>query len=88
MSVTTPIVVDLGRTRDELIQQLRSGDGRMVEDVEEVMRLVRLNAGPERRTGPERRNRIFLPIVVVYGRAEDDASPDDSEPNAASPDGT
>jgi hypothetical protein len=80
MSVTTPIVVDLGTTRDELIQQLRSGAGRMVEDVEEVMRLVRLNAGPECR------NRIFVPIVVVYGRTED-ASPDDSEPNAASPDG-
>jgi hypothetical protein len=81
MSVTTPIVVDLGRTRDELIRQLHSGAGRMVEDVEEVMRLVRLNAGPERR------NRIFLPIVVVYRRADDDGSPDHSAPNVSSPDG-
>jgi hypothetical protein len=66
MSVTTPIVVDLGRTRDEQIDQLRSGSGQLVGDIEEVMRLVRLSAEAENG------NRIFLPVVAIYTRAEDD----------------
>ena len=62
MNVKSPIVIDLGKTRDEHVDQLRSGAGPIVEDLEEVMRLVRLNAGAE--DG----KRIFLPIVTVYGR--------------------
>ena len=74
MSVTRPIVVDLGRARDAPIDQLRQGGGPLVEDVEEVMRLIRLRADPDNS------NRIFLPVVVIYrrgrrgdGDAEDDA---------------
>ena len=62
MSITLPIVVDLGRTQDAQVDLLRQGGGQLLEDVEEVMRLVRRN------TDPDSGNRIFLPIVAVYGR--------------------
>jgi hypothetical protein len=62
MNVKSPIVIDLGKTRDENVDQLRIGAGPIVEDLEEVMRLVRLNAGAEGE------KRIFLPVVTVYGR--------------------
>jgi hypothetical protein len=68
MSITLPIVVSLGRTRDEQVELLRQGGGQLVEDVEEVMRLVRQNAGPD--CG----NKIFLPIVAVYRRARRDGT--------------
>jgi hypothetical protein len=62
MSIALPIVVDLGRTQDKHIDLLREGDGQILEDVEEVLRLVRRNANPDGG------NKIFLPIVAVYGR--------------------
>ena len=63
MSIALPMVVDLGRTQDEHIDLLRQGDGQIIEDVEEVLRLVRRNANPDSGT------KIFLPIVAVYRRA-------------------
>jgi len=76
MSVTRPIVVDLGRARDAPIDRLRQGDGPLVEDVEEVMRLVRLQADPDNS------NRIFLPVVVIYRRGRRGGS--DTEDDAGS----
>ena len=74
MSVTRPIVVDLGRARDAPIDELAQGGGTLGEEVEEVMRHVR------RQADPDNSNRIFLPVVVIYRRgrrgdsdAEDDA---------------
>lgn len=61
MSVAPPIVIDLGKTRLEHVRQLPTGAGRLADDIQEVMRLVRLNANSE--SG----NRVFLPVVVVYG---------------------
>jgi hypothetical protein len=58
--VATPIVVDLGKVRHEDIEQLRQGDGRLREDAEEVMRLVRAKV---ERDGP---TRVTLAIVAVY----------------------
>jgi hypothetical protein len=62
MSIALPMVVDLGRTQDAQIDLLRQGGGQLLEDVEEVMRLVRRN------TDPDSGNKIFLPIVAVYRR--------------------
>jgi hypothetical protein len=62
MSVVRPIVVDLGRPSDVQIEELRQGSGLLVEDIEEVMRLVRGAAGADGG------NKIFLPIVAVYRR--------------------
>jgi hypothetical protein len=62
MNVTSPIVVDMGSAQKKHVGDLRKGAGPITEDIEEVMRLVRLNADP----GGEKR--VFLPVVVVYGR--------------------
>lgn len=62
--VAAPIVVDLGSTRDAKIRQFGDGTGQLVEDIEEVMRLVRLDAGAQDPT------RVFIPVVAVYTRAD------------------
>jgi hypothetical protein len=62
MSVTSPLVVDLGKVRKQQIDELRRGVGSIVEDVAEVMKIVRTNADLERE------KRVFLPVVVLYER--------------------
>jgi hypothetical protein len=62
--VAAPIVVDLGRTRAAKIRQFGNGAGQLVDDIEEVMRLVRLDAGPQ---DP---SRVFIPVVAVYTRVD------------------
>jgi hypothetical protein len=62
--VAAPIVIDLGRTRQATIRQFRAGTGQIVDDVEEVMRRVRLDLGPQDAA------RVFIPIVAVYTRVE------------------
>ena len=59
-NVTLPIVVDLGKARRAEVEQLRKGAGPLVDDVEDVMRLVRSNLD----TAGEKR--ILFPVVVVY----------------------
>jgi hypothetical protein len=76
MSVAHPIVVDLGRIRDEQVEELRQGGRQLLDDVEEVMRLVRREAGAD--SG----NKIFLPIVVVYRRPRRDGSDAEDEADA------
>jgi hypothetical protein len=66
MTVAPPIVIDLGRVPGREIDRLRQGRGPLVEDLEEVMRLVRLRARPDSNTT------TFLPIVAVYRRDERD----------------
>jgi hypothetical protein len=62
MSVTSPLVVDLGKVRKQHIDELRRGVGPIVEDVAEVMKVVRTNADLERE------KRVLLPVVVLYER--------------------
>lgn len=59
MRTATPIVIDLGRTKKEHIDQLRAGAGPLVEEVTEVMRRI------EARIGAEAGERIFLPVVAL-----------------------
>jgi hypothetical protein len=59
-NVITPIVVSLGTTPELDLAEFRSGVGRIAEDVEEIMRLVR------RSMPPEQADRVLLPVVVVY----------------------
>lgn len=66
MNITSPIVVDLGKTRKETITQFRSGSGQLAEDVQEVMRQVRSSAGPERP------GRIFVPVIMICKRPQAD----------------
>jgi hypothetical protein len=62
-TVTSPIVVDLGRTSRADVDRLRRGAGPLVEDVETVMRLVRSSFDSE---GDDR---ILFPVVVIYAKA-------------------
>jgi hypothetical protein len=66
MLVTPPIVVDLGKAGDDEIDLLMQGTGPLVEDIEEVMRLLRRDAGPQ--TG----ERVFLPVVATYVRNDEE----------------
>jgi hypothetical protein len=63
MSVTRPIVVDLGKVRNEHLDALSAGSGPLVAEIEEVTRLVCSHPDLD---VPKR---IFLPVVVVYDRA-------------------
>ena len=58
--IATPVVVDLGKVRHEDIEQLRQGGGRLREDAEEVMRLVRAKVEPNGAKS------LLLAIVAVY----------------------
>lgn len=62
MSVTRPIVVDLGKVRQEHIEALSAGSGPLVAEIEEVNRL--LCSHPDL----DAANWIFLAVVVVYAR--------------------
>jgi len=69
MLVTPPIVVDLGKASDDEIDLLMQGEGPLVEDIAEVMRLLR------RDTGPQTGERVFLPVVAAYIRDDDGGKP-------------
>jgi len=58
--IAPPIVIDLGRTRRAHVVELSRGVGRLADEVEEVMRQIRAS------TGPQREDRVFLPIVALY----------------------
>jgi hypothetical protein len=62
MNVARPIVVDLGKVRQEHIEALSAGSGPLVAEIEEVNRL--LCSHPDF----DAAKRIFLPVVVVYDR--------------------
>jgi hypothetical protein len=59
MNVTSPIVVDLGTVRKGDIANLRRGAGSIIDDIEEVMRSIRLNLDSGGKG-------TFLPVVVVF----------------------
>jgi hypothetical protein len=62
-NIAPPIVVELGRISHADVEKLREGKGQAAEDVEELMRLLRL------KSGPDRTDRVFVPIVVLYTKA-------------------
>jgi hypothetical protein len=62
-NITPPIVVELGKISRADVEKLREGKGQAAEDVEELMRQLRLKAGPDRA------DRVFVPIVVLYTKA-------------------
>ena len=62
-NVAPPIVVELGKISHGEVRKLREGQGQVAEDVQEAMRLLRQKAGPDRA------DRVFVPIVVLYTKA-------------------
>jgi hypothetical protein len=61
-NIAPPIVIELGKLRSADIEKPQEGDGRVAEDIKETMRLINL------RVGPNRTNRVFVPVVVLYSR--------------------
>jgi hypothetical protein len=64
MIIAPPIVIELGEIGDAQLNELLGGSGKLFEEVQEVMRLVR------RGTAHEHRARTLLPIVAVYTSSE------------------
>jgi hypothetical protein len=62
--IAPPLIVELGKIARNDALQLRMGNGPVADDVEEVMRLVRTQAPPERE------DTVLLPIVVLYTKAQ------------------
>jgi hypothetical protein len=58
MNILAPIVVDLGEVREPQITELFEEKGQLLEDVSQVLRLVRAAEKPD--------DRIFFPVVAVY----------------------
>ena len=57
---TPPIVVRAGKVREKHIRQLQTKSGKVTEDVQEIMRLIRSDSRLEKEY------RVFVPVVVVY----------------------
>jgi hypothetical protein len=72
MNVAPPIVIDLGRARPQDVRELLHGAGKLLEELEEVMRLVQLNANRSNDNSDlnnsdlNNSNRHFVPVVAVY----------------------
>ncbi len=60
VEVTTPIVVDLGKTKAKQIKRLKRGEGRLMEEVVEVMDEI------VEALGEEVDGKTLVPIVIVY----------------------
>ena len=58
MEIGSPIVIDLGKVRNADIKELFSGKGKLLEEVNEVMRLLKAAQGSS--------GRILVPIVAAY----------------------
>jgi len=64
MIIARPIVIELGEAGDAQLNELLRGSGKLLEEIQEAMRLVR------RGTAHEGRARTLLPIVAVYTSTE------------------
>jgi hypothetical protein len=68
--VRPPLVIDLGQIRREDLAELVSGNGKVVEELDMAMHLVRQHVDFKDS------GQVLLPIVVVYTRDEDARDPD------------
>jgi hypothetical protein len=58
--VTAPIIVDMGRQKAKNLKALKKGEGKLWEDVQEVVDQVQEQLG-ERIQG-----QTILPVVIIY----------------------
>jgi hypothetical protein len=68
MNISAPIVIDLGQVRNAQIDELFRESGQLLEDVNEVLRLVRLKVVEKPGT------QLLFPIVAVYHLEETTAA--------------
>jgi hypothetical protein len=71
MEIGSPIVIDLGKVRNADFNELFTGKGKLLEEVHEVMRLLK--------AAQKSNNRILVPIVAAY----DSAAPLDRHDNTS-----
>jgi hypothetical protein len=66
--LAAPIIIRAGKVRSKHLQQLQMKSGRIVEDVQEVMKLINSDRGVKKD------RRVFVPVVVVYSPSDPDAA--------------
>jgi hypothetical protein len=57
---TPPIIIRAGKIRDKDIEDLRAQTGKLVEDVNEIVDLVRSDPGVQ----VDRK--LFVPVIVIF----------------------
>ena len=60
ITIAAPIVIDMGEIRHSHVEELLRGGGKVLEETQEVMRLVQL------RVAQKNGVRLLVPIVAVY----------------------
>jgi len=79
IEMTTPIIVDLGRERRRRIQDLKRGEGRLMDEVLDVIDDV------GDMLGSDAQDKILVPIILIYSRSskryrdDDDDDDDDND---------
>jgi hypothetical protein len=80
IEMTSPIIVDLGRERSRRIKDLKRGEGRLMDEVLEVIDDV------GDMLGSDAEDKILVPIILIYSRSsrrdrDDDDDDDDGDDN-------
>jgi hypothetical protein len=60
--VTQPIIVDLGKQRPKRIKQLKRGEGKLWDEVVDVIEEV------SAQLGDEVNGKTIVPVILVYGK--------------------
>lgn len=60
----TPIVIDLGKKKQKQVRDLKRGQGKLMDEVAEVLERVRAELGP----GAD--GRQLVPVVMIYRKKE------------------
>ncbi len=60
VEVTTPIVIDLGKQRPKRIKGLKRGEGKLMNEVADVLEEVVVNLGDEMD------GKTLVPVILVY----------------------
>ena len=63
-TLTTPIVIDLGKTKTKRIKDLKKGKGKLVDEVNDVIEDVRARLGADA-TGKQ-----LVPVVLIYRKRD------------------
>jgi hypothetical protein len=62
VDVTQPIIVDLGKQRPKRIKALKRGNGKLWDEVAEVLDEVKANLGEDAS------GKLLVPVILVYRR--------------------
>ena len=58
--VTAPIIVNLGKKKRKVIKRLKSGKGRAMDEVLDVVDQVQANLGAQAE------GKVLVPVVIIY----------------------